>query len=226
MGRTIGGFGVVLAALCAGCGGPEPTTHEGGFWVPDEGRIVDLSHDGAGGTTTIAVSGAVAQLEPGRLVAPIVVIDVGLRRKSSSDFAFSTDDLAEYEGRERPIPAGAFVVLKTGAGAPARDATGRADETRRHPGFSAAVVDLLARQRGAVGFGSDAPALDPTSAPQPIAQETALHAGRFVVTGLVGLDQVVGGRALAFVGAPHDAAGTAPVRVLALVRRTVGPSSR
>ncbi len=222
MRRTIGAFGVALAALGAGCGGPEPATHEGGFWVPDEGRIVDLSRGGAGGATTIATSGAVAQIETGRLVAPIVVIDVGLRRKSSPDFAFSADDLADYEGRERPIPAGSFVVLKTGGAAPA----GRPDEARRHPGFSAAVVDLLARQRGAVGFGSDAPALDPTSAAAPSAQETALRAGRFVVTGLVGLDQVVGGRALAFVGAPLDAAGTAPVRVLALVPRTVGSSSR
>jgi kynurenine formamidase len=226
MARTIGGLGVALAALCAGCGGPTPTTHEGGFWVPDEGRIVDLSRASEGATTTIATPGSVAQLEPGRLVAPLVVIDVVLRRKESAEFAFSADDLAEYEGRELPIPAGAFVVLRTGAGAGAPVKSGRPEEALRHPGFSAAVVDLLARQRGAVGFGSDAPALDPTSAAAPIAREAALRAGRFVVTGLAGLDQVVGGRALAFVGAPLDAKGSAPLRVLALVPRTVGSPSK
>jgi len=224
MARTIGGLGVALAALCAGCGGPTPTTHEGGFWVPDEGRIVDLSRASEGATTTIAAQGSVAQLEPGRLVVPIVVIDVVLRRKESAEFAFSADDLAEYEGRERPIPAGSFVVLRTGAGAAVK--TGRPEEAHRHPGFSAAVVDLLARQRGAVGFGSDAAALDPTSAAAPIAHDAALSAGRFVVTGLAGLDQVVGGRALAFLGAPLDAKGSAPLRVLALVPRTVGSSPK
>ena len=226
MARTIGGIGVALAALCAGCGGPTPSTHEGGFWVPDEGRIVDLSRASEGATTTIAASGSVAQLEPGRLVAPLVVIDVVLRRKESAEFTYSADDLAEFEGRERPIPAGAFVVLRTGAVAVARGTPGRPEEKLRHPGFSAAVVELLVRQRGVVGFGSDAPALDPTSAEAPIAQDAALRAGRFVVTGLAGLDLVVGGRALAFVGAPLDARGSAPLRVLALVPRTVGPSSK
>jgi len=226
MARMIGGIGVALAALCAGCGGPTPTTHEGGFWVPDEGRIVDLSRASEGATTTIAAQGSVAQLEPGRLIAPLVVIDVVLRRKESAEFAFSADDLAEYERRERPIPAGSFVVLRTGAGAGAPVKSGRPEETHRHPGFSAAVVDLLARQRGAVGFGSDAPALDPTSAAAPIAHDAALSAGRFVVTGLAGLDQVVGGRALAFVGAPLDAKGSAPLRILALVPRTVGSSPK
>ena len=222
MARTIVGLGVAIAALGAGCGGPAPTTHEGGFWVPDEGRVVDLSRATEGAATTIAAPSSVAQIEPGRLVAPIVVIDVVLRRKEAPEFTFGADDLAEYEGREGPIPAGSFVVLRTGAGPAGRAGSGRPADAPRHAGFSTAVVELLAHQRGAVGFGTDAPALDPTSASAPLAREAALRAGRFVVTGLAGLDQIVGGRALAFVGAPLDAAGAAPLRVLALVPRTVG----
>jgi kynurenine formamidase len=226
MRRTIGGVGVAIAMLGAGCGGPTPTTHEGGFWVPDQGRIVDLSRATAGAATTVAAPTAVAQIEPGRLVAPLVVIDVVLRRRDSGEFAFSPDDLVDYEGREGTIPAGAFVVLRTGVAGAAREPSGRTEDPRRHPGFSAAVVDLLARQRGAVGFGTDAPALDSTTAAEPIAAEAALRAGRFVVTRLAGLDQVATGRALVFLGAPLDPAATAPLRVLALVPRTVGLTTK
>jgi kynurenine formamidase len=221
----------------AGCGGAPPLLESGGFYVPDQGRIVNLSRAPAGRAndgreTTLTAPAALGgerqnagQIEAGRLIAPLVVIDVVARARQARDFTFSAEDLTEFEGRRGAIPAGAFVVLATGGGSVDHDPTGRTPDVRHHPGFSPAVVELLVRQRSVVGVGSDAPAIDATTSAQPEARYAALSAGRFVVTNLGGLDQIADGRAVAFLGVPLAAAPETPLRVLALVARRAAQSA-
>jgi len=210
------------AFAAAACGSAPGTLHESGFFVPDEGRIISLSRTDPGRTTTID---APADLDASRLLAPLVLIDVQERARTAPDFSFGADDLAEFEGRRGAIPNGALVVLRTGGGIVTRAAGGE-DGARRHPGFSAAVVDVLCRQREAVGVGTDAPAIDASTNSEPLARDAALALGRFVVTDLARLDQIAGGSALAFVGAPIGASSRASVRVLALVPRFAAQGSR
>lgn len=228
---------VALLLLLSGCNPKPPDLVGSGFYVPDQGRIVNLTRSAEGRVTTITAPAAldaarpnVGQIDAGRLVAPLVVIDVVARAREARDFTFGADDLTEFEGRRGTIPSGAFVVLATGGGAVDHDPTGKRADVRRFPGFSTAVVELLVRQRNAVGVGSDAPAIDPTTTTQPEARNAALIAGRYVVTNLGGLDQVADGRAVAFLGVPLAPAPESEVRVLALVARRASqvapPASR
>ena len=228
---------VALLLLLAGCNPRPPDLVGSGFYVPEQGRIVNLTRAAEGRVTTITAPAAldaarpnVGQIESGRLVAPLVVIDVVARARQARDFTFGADDLTEFEGRRGAIPAGAFVVLARGGGAVDHAPAGKRPDVRHFPGFSSAVVDLLVRQRNAVGVGSDAPAIDPTTSAQPLARDAALNAGRFVVTNLGGLDQVADGRAVAFLGVPLSTAPASEVRVLALVARRASqaapPASR
>jgi kynurenine formamidase len=217
---------VALLLALSGCNPRPPDLAGNGFYVPDQGRIVNLSRSAEGRVTTVTAPAAldparpnVGQIEAGRLVAPLVVIDVVARTRQARDFTFGADDLSEFEGRRGTIPAGAFVVLATGGGSVDHDPAGRTPDVRHHPGFAAAVVDLLVRQRNVAGIGSDAPAIDATTSSQPLARNAALNAGRFVVTNLGGLDQVADGRAVAFLGVPLAAIPESEVRVLALVER-------
>lgn len=217
---------VALLLALSGCGARPPDPPTSGFYVPQQGRIVSLTRAEKGRATTITAPAAldstkpnVGQIDAGRLVAPLVVIDVVGRARQARDFTFSADDLTEFEGRRGAIEAGSFVVLATGGGSVDRDPSGKGAEVRHYPGFSSAVVDLLVRQRSVVGIGSDAPAVDPSTSSKPEARDAALANGRFVVTNLGGLDQVADGRAVAFLGVPLAAAPESELRILALVAR-------
>jgi hypothetical protein len=217
MARPPPSAGALLLLFVASCGAPDAAPREGGFFIPDQGRLIGLSRGGDPPPTTLIVPPAAADaaLDAARLVAPLIVIDVRERALKAPDFVFAAEDLAEFEARRGPIPYGALVVLATGAVGP-----------RAHPGFAPAVVERLCRERGAVGIGSDAVSIDATAGGGDVARDAALAAGRYVLTGLDRLDQVAGGRAIGFVGAPLAPGPQAPVRVVALVPRRAAQVSR
>jgi len=228
-------FAALALASLAGCGAPADRGPRG-FWFPDEGRIVELSRpfDETAGArvTTLAIATAGAtpsgsalasldRLEPGRCVAPLVVIDVRARCLAAPELTFGTDDLAEFEGRRGEVPQGAVVILATGGGQ-LEPASGDRPARWRNAGFAPAAVELLVRQRGALGIGTDAPALDPSSAASPEAARAANAAGGYVLTNLARLDQIADGRAIVVFSPPLERVASAPVRVFAIARRTVG----
>ncbi len=233
---TMDRLAAFLLAFAAGCGAPQPSVR-GGFWFPDEGRVVDLtlrSGDGGGErATTIAtamqdgsIGGTLDQIEPGRCIAPLVVVDVRARAVEAPELVVEVADLVEQEGRRGPIPSGAVVVLATGGAR--RDVTARGTAPARtvHPGFSPAAVEYLVRERGAIGLGTDAPALDASSAVRPEATRAAVALHAYVLTNLGRLDQVPEGRAIVLLAPPAERLPSAAVRVLALVERTVARGSR
>jgi kynurenine formamidase len=223
---------LALLAACAGAPPPAPR----GFWFPGEGRVVDLTRADAGARPTTLrcgllespdrIAGAtVDRLEPGLCIATLVVLDVRERAAQAPELSFTVEDLAEHEARRGTIPPGAAVVLATGGGqlGPwSRDARPRL----LHPGFAPSVVELLVRQRAAVALGSDAPALEPSSAGASEATGAALRLGAYVLTNLTRLDQLSGGSAILLLAPPLERGLSAPVRVLALAPRAVGRASR
>jgi len=224
---VVGGIAIVGLAACRG--GPAPPGARG-FWFPSEGRIVDLTRpegeearpttlatalDGVPGGTTIE------RLEPGRCIAPLVVLDVRARAAQAPELVFAVEDLVEHEGRRGEIPAGSVVVLATGGGQNS-PRTAAAASRRLHAGFSPAVVDLLVRQRGVVGIGTDAPALDSSSAGAPEATRAAVVQGAWVLTNLARLDQLVDGRGIVLLVPPLQRSAAAAVRVFAIAPRSVG----
>lgn len=224
---------VVGLACASGCGAPLPPPN--GFWFPEEGRIVDLTRreeDANARVTTLvtgladgSAGGTIDKFESGRCVAPLVVLDVRERATRTPELVFTTEDLADLERLRGEIPPGALVVLATGGGQRERGERGAPDRTR-HAGLSSGVIELLVRQRGIVGFGTDAPALDSSAAPTPEATRATVSLGAFVLTNLARLDQLPDGRAIALLAPPPQRVPQAPARVLALAVRTVGRVSR
>jgi kynurenine formamidase len=102
-----------------------------------------------------------------RLVAPVVVVDVGEAASRDADYRLRVEDLQGWEARHGPIPAGAIVVMRSGWGRhwPDRGAylgsTTPGDVTTLHfPGFSRAAAEFLVRERVIVGIGIDTASVD------------------------------------------------------------------
>jgi kynurenine formamidase len=102
-----------------------------------------------------------------RLVAPVVVVDVGEAASRDADYRLRVEDLQGWEARHGPIPAGAIVVMRSGWGRhwPDRRAylgsTTPGDVTTLHfPGFSQEAAEFLVRERVIVGIGIDTASVD------------------------------------------------------------------
>jgi kynurenine formamidase len=81
----------------------------------------------------------VSQIRPRRLVAPAAVIDVSERVAADPDFLLEVDDVRRWEAAHGPLPAGGWLLLRTGwdARSGSQEAFLNADETGPHtPGIS------------------------------------------------------------------------------------------
>lgn len=89
----------------------------------------------------------------------------------------------------------------------------------RFPGISVEAAAFLVEERSVVGVGTDSPSLDPGSRPaDPYTHRVLLPVGKYGVECLAGLGTVPDVGAVAVVGAPRHAGGTAgPARVLAFL---------
>jgi kynurenine formamidase len=164
----------------------------------------------------------VDQIPAGRLIGPLVVVDVSADAENNPDYEISVHDIARWEQANGQIPLGAVIIARTGWGSRWNsvrsyrnaDATGRA----HFPGYSRDAARFLAEGRNALGLGIDTANLDRGSARKsPVAQYAAEH-GLYLLTNVANLDRMPANGAVAMV-APTKVAGgsTAPVRILALV---------
>ncbi|MGC2183601.1 MAG: cyclase family protein [Terriglobales bacterium] len=166
---------------------------------------------------------AVDQIPAGRLIGPLVVLDVSASVKSNPDYELSVEDIARWEQANGPIPLGAIVMLRTGWGSRWNsiksyrnpDAKG----TMHFPGYSEDAARFLAEGRNALGLGIDTTNLDHGSAQISLVGQYALEHGLYLLINVANLDRMPANGAVAMV-APVKVAGgsTAPVRILALVR--------
>jgi kynurenine formamidase len=165
----------------------------------------------------------VDQIPAGRLIGPLVVLDVSAGAESNPDYEISVEDIARWEQANGQIPLGAVVIARTGWGSRWNSVRSYrntdAKGSPHFPGYSRDAARFLAEGRNALGLGIDTANLDRGSARRsPVAQYAAEH-GLYLLTNVANLDRMPANGAVAMV-APAKVAGgaTAPVRILALVR--------
>lgn len=165
------------------------------------------------------------QIDVKEMVLPLVVIDVHAQVGANPDYQVTLEDVRNWESRHGPIPAGAFVALRTDwshrwpdASAMAnRDAAGVA----HFPGWSLAVLKYLYEERGITASGHETTDTDPglATARGDYSLETyVLGQNRYQVELLANLDRVPEQGALVVVAFPKPEGGSGfPARVFAIL---------
>jgi kynurenine formamidase len=164
---------------------------------------------------------SVDQIDPGTLIRPAVVIDIGEACAGKPDSILTLDQVQEFEARHGKIPDGVAILLRTGwedfyddaarfAGAPG---------PLRFPGYGPDAARFLVNERGAVGLGIDTLGIDPGVADDFVVHRQISHPrGVWHLEGLINLGKLPPLGAWVMVGVLKlvDGSGS-PARVLALV---------
>ena len=160
----------------------------------------------------------------GRFIGPACVIDVTGAVAANEDFLLSIDDVRAWEAEHGQIPAGAWLLLRTGwSKRDGRDAFLNVREDGPHsPGFQKACAQFLARERDILGVGVETVGTDAGQAgtfDPPFPTHNAMHgAGRFGLASLTNLDQLPPTGAVVIAAPLKIVNGSgSPLRVLALV---------
>ncbi|MGE0815099.1 MAG: cyclase family protein [Vicinamibacterales bacterium] len=159
-----------------------------------------------------------------RFVGPAAVIDVTADVAADPDFLLTPERIQAWEGEHGRIPAGAWVLLRTGwSRRTGKDAFINADATGPHsPGFHASASRFLAVERDVAGVGVETIGTDAGQAggfDPPFPNHTIMHgAGKFGLASLCNLDRLPPTGAIV-IAAPLKIVGGSgsPLRVLALV---------
>lgn len=159
-----------------------------------------------------------------RFVGPACVIDVTAEVAKNEDFLLMPDRVAAWEKTNGRIPAGAWVLLRTGW-SKRTDAKSflnvRADGPHS-PGFHKTTSELLAKDRDVLGVGVETVGTDAGQAgtfDPPFPSHTIMHgAGKFGLASLRNLDQLPATDAIVIAAPLKLVNGSgSPLRVLAMV---------
>jgi len=158
-----------------------------------------------------------------RFVGPACVIDIEREAAADPDVLVTPARLEQWEQAHGRIPAGAWVLLRTGWSRRTGTAFVNADAAGPHsPGFSADASRLLATDRDVLGVGVETIGTDAGQAggfDPPFSNHAIMHgAGKFGLASLCNLDQLPP-RGAVIIAAPLKLVGGSgsPLRVLALV---------
>jgi len=101
-----------------------------------------------GATDTISVQ---------KMIAPACVIDVTEKVKENDDYLLSIADVEEWEAKHGRIPAGSWVLMRTGwSSRQYTDAFLNSREDGGHsPGPAVDLPQFLAKERDVIGFGTE-----------------------------------------------------------------------
>jgi kynurenine formamidase len=169
----------------------------------------------------------VSQLALRTLVAPAVVVDVSDRVAADADFLLSIDDVRLWEAENGPLPAGGWLLLRTGWDRRSHDSKQflNADETGPHtPGISADCARWLAEDTNLVGLGVETVGTDAGGAhafdPAFPCHHYFLGAGKMGLTQLQNVANLpTTGAVLVVSPLPIVGGSGSPARVYALVER-------
>lgn len=158
-----------------------------------------------------------------RFVGPACVIDVTVAVEHDEDFLLLPEHLQAWERDHGKVPAGAWVLLRTGWSA-RRDAASflNVREDGPHsPGFHQATSRMLAEDRDVLGVGVETVGTDAGQAATfdpPFPNHTIMHgAGRFGLASLCNLDQLPPTGAIVIAAPLKIVNGSgSPLRVLAI----------
>jgi kynurenine formamidase len=162
-----------------------------------------------------------------RFVGPACVIDVTLSVRANEDFLLTPARIEAWEHEHGRIPAGAWVLLRTGWSArtdPVAFLNVRADGPHS-PGFHADASRMLAIDRDVLGVGVETVGTDAGQAGSfdpPFPNHTIMHgAGKFGLASLRNLDQLPPTGAIVIAAPLKIVNGSgSPLRVLAITPST------
>jgi kynurenine formamidase len=212
---------LVLAILLFADRRPGPTQQGRYSHVVDltDGQSATAPHAMAPGSRTriiapaalIPGTWAAGEIPPGRLVAPLVVMDLNATLEGSPQI--SLDDIAAWESRHGMIPQGAVIAIRR---AGTRDnLSTTALSTTPFP-VARDAAEFLMEARCTIGFAVETP-VNLTS-DRTLAQQLALH-GSYVVEGTARFTPLPATGSLIIVApAKNKKPGEPPVRILAMVR--------
>jgi kynurenine formamidase len=167
----------------------------------------------------------VSQIPLHHLVAPAVVVDMSAECRENPDFLLEVRHLEEWQSRHGPLPAGGWLLYRTGWDSRAGDQEAflNADETGPHtPGLSVECARWLAESAPIIGLGvetvgTDAGAAHSFDPPFPC-HSFLLGAGKYGLTQLANLALLPSsGIVLLVAPLPITGGSGSPARVLALV---------
>ncbi|MEW5915160.1 MAG: cyclase family protein [Gemmatimonadota bacterium] len=159
-----------------------------------------------------------------KFIGPACVIDVTLEVAQDEDFLLMPEYVEAWEGEYGRIPAGAWVLLRTGWSHrtdPASFLNVREDGPHS-PGFHASTSMLLARDRDVLGVGVETVGTDAGQAGRfdpPFPNHGIMHgAGKFGLASLRNLDELPPTGAIVIAAPLKLVNGSgSPLRVIALV---------
>lgn len=164
-------------------------------------------------------------IEAKQFIGPAAVIDVTAEVGKSADFVATRDTILAWEQKHGRIPAGAWVILRTGWGARATDAKQfmnvGADGAPHYPGFGKDSAEFLTRERDILGVGVEQVGTDAAvgaTADPPFPNHSIMHgAGHFGLTQLANVDKLPENGAMVIATPLKIQRGSgSPVRVIAL----------
>jgi kynurenine formamidase len=158
-----------------------------------------------------------------QFVAPACVVDVAAQAATDPDFLLTRDHLQAWEAQHGRIPAGAWLLLRTGWSTYTGEAFFNADANGPHtPGFTPDALRFLAADRDVRGVGVETVGTDAGQAggfDPPFPAHNIMHgAGKLGLASLCNLDQLPPTGAVIIAAPLKIVQGSgSPVRVLALV---------
>lgn len=166
--------------------------------------------------------GSVDTIPVRKFIAPACVIDATPQVEADNEYLLTLDEVLAWEEQHGRIPAGAWVLMRTGW--QSRALTDAFLDNSRWPGPHPEVPEFLANERDVIGFGTepvgtDAGAAHSFSTPFPCHHH--MHGGnRFGLSSLANLDKLpVTGAMLITPPLKIIKGSGSPCRVLALVER-------
>jgi kynurenine formamidase len=168
----------------------------------------------------------VSQVPPGKLIAPASVLDFS-EQATDPDFLLQVDHIKEWEAAYGPLPAGGWLLYRTGWDVRSDDEQQflNANETGPHtPGVSIECANWLATESPVIGLGvetvgTDAGAAHSFDPPFPC-HSALLGAGKYGLTQLRNLDRLPPqGSLIITTPLPIVRGSGSPCRALALVER-------
>jgi kynurenine formamidase len=170
----------------------------------------------------------VDQIDPKQFLLRLVVLDIHDKAAKNADYVVTMEDVKAWEAKHGPIPAGAFVALRTDwshrwpdeAAMQNLDTKGLA----HYPGWSKPVLQYLYEQRRITASGHETTDTDPGLAVNKddySLESYVLGTNHFQIELLANLDRVPEAGALVLVSFPKPQNGSGfPARVVALVPKS------
>jgi kynurenine formamidase len=165
------------------------------------------------------------QIDPKEMILPLVVIDVHAQAATNPDYTITMLDVRDWESRHGPIPAGAFVAMRTDWSKRWPDAKAMRNEDKsgvsHYPGWNLEVLKFLYEDRKITASGHETTDTDPgiaTSKNDYSLETYILGTNHYQIELLADLDKVPEAGAILVVAFPKPKGGSGfPARVFAIL---------